>query len=747
MVNARLALAVGVLVSNAIFCCGQNVQRAYLDSGAHTAALPSKDSSSVSAPPLETIPIVVNATIEVNGQQLESRQKDEIAPHHASREDILSSAGTYGDFSRYLQLFPGVVFNNDESDDLIVRGGNPIENLYMVDGIEVPNINHLSTEGTTGGLVSMIDTGSIQGVDLRTGGYDSSYPERLSSIVSINTKQLGNGQRREQVEVGTVGAGGLVEIPLPGRGGILASGHRSLLNLFTNDIGLNGVPIYENGLATATLNPSESDKLTFLSLSGDDSIAIQPCAADWLETNTINTQYAGWRTTNGLRWQHLYSRDSFGIVTLSDSEQHQNIHQQDQFLGAQAMMEKWNTCDVPATDFTPQTVYQELTNDGQTSVHYDFFSQFGSRINLKTGAVGTLHRFNYNVAQPAGEQSPLSLNPARSDATSFAPHLSSGETGFYAEGTLQLTNRLTANFGGRAQTFALDGSSSITPRAGINYQISEHTGLYGAFGNYAQLPPAIYLLSYQQNRDLKPIRARHYIVGANLWESPALHAKIEAYKKEYRDYPVSTEYPSLSLANMVDNLGQQFIWLPFISSGLGHSEGIELSADSHMAGHLFTQFNVAYARSEYAGLDGIFRPGNFDYPFVGNTAMTYRSGKRYEASARYEYSTGRPYTPFLLSDSITQDRPIYDTSKINAVRGPVYSRLDFQVERSFFFSDRRLAIYGGFENAFNRQNLLAYEFMPRCVSVRSCMQYSDGDPVTAIYQIPLFPNFGVRYWF
>src|SRR6185437_15794844 len=100
-------------------------------------------------------------------------------PFEASSADIIASAGTYGDFSRYLQLFPGVVFNNDESDDILVRGGNPIENLFLVDGIEVPNINHISMLATTGGLVSMIDTSVLQKIDLLTGGYDARYDERL----------------------------------------------------------------------------------------------------------------------------------------------------------------------------------------------------------------------------------------------------------------------------------------------------------------------------------------------------------------------------------------------------------------------------------------------------------------------------------------------------------------------------------------------------------------------------------------
>ena len=151
--------------------------------------------------------------------------------------------------------------------------------------------------------------------------------------------------------------------------------------------------------------------------------------------------------------------------------------------------------------------------------------------------------------------------------------------------------------------------------------------------------------------------------------------------------------------------------------------------------------------SEFAGLDGIMRPGNFDFPFVGNLAMTYRSGKRYEASARYEYSSRRPYTPFLLSASVAQNRPIYHTNHINGVRGPIYSRLDFQVDRLFNFGARTMAIYGGLENAFNRQNLLAYGWMPRCERVSRCDQAYGGVPVSAIYQVPLFPNFGVRYWF
>jgi hypothetical protein len=688
---------------------------------------------------------ILSSTVEVDAQPAIGVQK-ELSPLHASRAEIQASAGTYGDFSRYLQLFPGVVFNNDESDDILVRGGNPIENLYLIDGVEVPNINHLSTEGTTGGLVSMIDTSAIKSVDLRTGGYDSSYPERLSSVVSIDTKQS-DSVRRTQAEIGIVGAGGMIEQPLTHQGSLLFSAHHSLLNLFTNDIGLNGVPIYTNGLLKASWNASARDQISLLSLSGADSINIHPCPEDIAETNTIDTQYSGWRSTNGIRWQHVYSGNSFGTITLSDSEQHQEIHQQDQYLNNTLQAVKWISCDKSLTPFTPTPIYQEITDDGQSHLHYDHLLQLNHRVLLKAGGTASLMRFDYNVAQPLGAQSPLSIDPARSDSAVFSPHLSSGETGFYAEGVVQLLKQLTANIGGRIQTFALTGSYTATPRLGINYQINKHGALYVAFGDYAQVAPAIYMFAFPQNRFLRPIHARHVVLGANIWLGQALKIKVETYQKIYSNYPVSTEYPSLSLANMVDNLGQQIIWLPLTSQGKGFAEGIELTSETHITNHFIAQANVAYARNEFTGLDDVFRPGNFDYPFVGNLAATYRSGRRYEASLRYEYSSGRPYTPFLPSASLAQNRPIYDTSMINALRGPVYSRLDFQVQRTFVIGEQNFALYGGLENALDRKNFLAYEWMPRCEFNHGCKASYPSNFIAPIYQISRFPNFGIRYAF
>lgn len=659
---------------------------------------------------------------------------------HATAAEIESSAGTYGDFSRYLQLFPGVIFNTDESDDILVRGGNPLENLFLVDGIEVPNVNHISTEATTGGLVSMIDTAALQTVDLHTGGYDASYEERLSSVVDIHTREIDGNRRHAEADLGFVGAGGLSELPLGNGGSLLVSAHRSLLNLFTNDIGLDGVPIFSNELVSARWKVGPNNAFEILSLGGLDSIRITPAALDRWETSTIQMQYGGWRVTNGFRWRHLFSSSKFGVLTVSDSEQHERINEQDQFFNHNVPGEN------SAQSYLLTPVYAELTHDGADDLRYDSFASLGKKATITSGAALHFYRINYSISQPKGEESVLSVGPARTDADTFSPDLSTEEEGVYAEATWHPLERWSISGGMRMEAFQFGGHQWFTPRASAMFRISSRIGVHASFGEYAQMPPFVYLTAWPQNYRLKPFRARHIVAGADFYGEHHLRVGIEAYQKDYRDYPVSTEYPTLSLANLVDTLGQQFLWLPMISRGAGVARGVELLGEASLGSHFFARANIVYAKSRYAGLDGILRSGNFDYPVVANVAGSYRSGERYEVSWRYEYTSGRPYTPYLLRASAEQDRPIYDVSQINALRGPVYSRLDFQLDRTFHIGSRQVIAYGGLDNAWNRKNFLGYFWMPRVGAEGHCVANPDAC-MSAQYQMNRFPNAGIRYVF
>jgi len=506
--------SVELLVAMSFLCNGAAIAQEALESAIASASLrveamkPPANSTGSAA--------TVRTTINVEADAGEATQGGTDS-FHANSDEILSSAGTFGDFSRYLQMFPGVVFNSDESNDILVRGGNPIENLYLVDGFPVPNINHISTLASTGGLVAMIDTAATQNVDLLTGGYNASYDERLSSVVEIHTRNWPDAERHLETDVGIVGVGGIGQIPLSSNGSLLLSAHRSVLNLFTDDIGLNGVPIYTNELARARLAPTGRDQIEVLSLGGLDSIGIHPNPLDPAETNPIDTQYGGWRMTNGTRWQHLFKGNFSEALGITDSEQHGNIDQESQLPVSGVPTSKTPNSSIP--------IYSEVTNEGTTTLSYDLSSLMHRKFTIVLGSQARVTRVNYSVSQPIGEMSPFSADPQLSDATSFNTVFSTGASGTYAQATWQIYKPLSVSVGGRVQTFALGGYVTETPRASVSYALTDHVTLHASVGKYVQLPPIIYVVSFPQNRDITPIHVRHLLAGADLWKGLAANSQ------------------------------------------------------------------------------------------------------------------------------------------------------------------------------------------------------------------------------
>ena len=686
----------------------------------------------------------VRSTVFVNAALQESETGQPTA-YHITRNAVQSSAGTWGDFTRYLQLMPGVVWNSDLTNEMMVRGGNPSENLYVVDGIEIPNINHIALEGTTGGFASMIDTSSISGVDLKPGPYDPQFAGRLSSLIEIHTRENESSGPTGEVDAGISGGGGLLLQPLGKKADLLLTAHRSVLNLVTNDIGINGVPIYTNGLARLEWSPSSRNRISALSLNGADSLNMTPEPCDPGATLNVQTQYSGTRSTDGLAWTHIYNPSVFSTLVGSWSGQGQNIAQQ---LQATAFNGKPG-CDNDPIETTP--VYSEDTHDGTATLSYGLHFGLRDAVISAGGRVQALTT-NYAVDQPLGQQSPFNANPAWTDADMFARILTTGVTGSYAEVTARLKTRWTLISGAREETFSLIGAHTFEPSASLAFRISNHQNINASWGRTAQMPPVIDILSYPQNNRLSPLRVEEYSVGGDLWHGSWASLHGETYSKRYTDEPVSTEYPSLMLANMVDTLGQ-FVWLPLRTGGFGQAGGVEILLRAHAADRLDLMGSASYSRTRYAAEDGILRPGNFDFPLVGNGTATARLWKGFQISARDTYETGRPYTPFNIPLSEQQSRGIYDLTRINSSRGAAYNRVDADINRDFRILRGVLNIHGGVENAFDRSNFLGYVWMDNC-HPRPGQTYCGmnqnavpGVPETEVTQMPQFPSASLRYTF
>jgi hypothetical protein len=681
-------------------------------------------------------PVVTSIEVHAAERELATSEPE---PFEAGGQDVLSTSGTFGDVSRYLQTLPGVVATSDLSNEVLVRGGHPMENLFVVDGIQVPNINHLATMGTTGGFGPMIDAGVIQSVKMYTGGYGARYPERLSSVTEIQTLNPEHLTTHIEADLGIQGFGGLAEKAIQG-GDLLVSAHYGLLDM-ANSKSISGLPSYSNELARYRHTDTSGNRFTILQVAGWDSIQVAPCEADAMETSSVDSQYSGWRETTGAEWQHIYSTNSFGVASVSDSEQVEHIHQQEQILIPSNAILGSVACPVPAALFQPTPVYMEDSNDGFNSASYRY-EKSASRFEVSAGSSFWLQRPHFQIDQPLGAYTPYSVAPVRADSTSFASDFSTGETGTFAQITAHPLRALAFSVGGRLQTFAFGDHTTLTPRLSVRYSLTERIGIHAAFASYAQTPPFVYLLSYPVNRSMLPMRATHEVIGIDLGFIPSSQIRIEAYNKEYRDIPSSTEYPQVNLHDMVDMLGQQFVWLPMNSDGRGTSSGIELSDLTRVRSSLVIRGSIAYSRAMFEGQDHILRPSNFDLPWVANLAALKQFDHGYEVSSRFGYATGHPYTPYDLPDSLAQNRPIYDVTRMNSLRVPFYARIDAQVKKDAIVLHQHFQIYAGVNNILDRSNFLAYVWLPRFD-----LGSASRNPVEEIDQMPIFPNFGLRYIF
>ena len=319
---------------------------------------------------------------------------------------VLKSAAALQDVSRYVQSLPGVVIGTDDfRNDIIVRGGSPLENLFVVDNVEIPNINAFANFASAGGTVSLLDAELLQDVTFLTGGYPAPYINRTSSVLQVTQRE---GNRREfggQATLGFAGAGAILEGPInAGRGSWVVSARRSFLDLFTKDVGFGGVPVVYsfNGKAVYDLTPR--DRLWVVSIAGVDQIRLGLSEATDLadEIANFDIRYNGWRSATGVNWQRIFGSRGVGLFGVSHSEA--KVGQQVKDLVAQG---------VPPPGVSPEdiiaqspVVYFEDSREGETTVKYDLTLHLPFFDTLQAGGSFKTFRINYTAESPYGNDTP-----------------------------------------------------------------------------------------------------------------------------------------------------------------------------------------------------------------------------------------------------------------------------------------------------------------------------------------------------
>ena len=665
-----------------------------------------------------TLPAVENLqqTVTVTAPAFRAPEAVKNSGFLVAPREILKSAAALQDVSRYVQGLPGVVIGtNDFRNDIIVRGGSPLENLFVVDNVEIPNINAFANFASAGGTVSLLDAELLQDVTFLTGGYPAPFINRTSSVLQVTQRE---GSRREfggWATLGFAGAGAIFEGPINdgdggARGSWVVSARRSFLDVFTEDIGIGGVPVLSALTGKAVYDLTQRDRIWLVNIAGIDEIRLGLTESTDLAEQIANfdIRYDGWRSATGFNWQRTFGSRGVGLFGISHSEA--KVGQQVKDLVA---------AGAPPSDLPPDVViaqspvvYFEDSREGETTLKYDLTVHVPFFDAVQAGGSFKTFRIDYTVESPYGNDTPYSP-VAGIDPFFLDTRFRSYQTGAYLQASKQVASRVNVTLGGRLDHYAILSKARFSPRAGVTVRVNETLSWNSSAGSYYQQPAFLFVAAFAENASLVPWRADHYVTGLAWSPEASLRMTVEAYRKTYTEYPVASDLPTVSLANIGDTFAVREILFPLTSAGEGYSEGVEIFLEKRLTAKLYGQGNLSFSRTRHAGLDGVLRPGSFDYPFVFNLLGGYRLSPAWEISARLSWLSGRPFTPYAQAVSTAQRRGVYDLARVNAERAPDYGRVDIRVDRTFTVGGQPLNLFFGVQNVTNRRNFASYTWNRR----------------------------------
>ncbi len=624
---------------------------------------------------IELAPVVVESeAVIVRPEYFPRSPESAVSTQTQSFEEIRRLPGGFEDVVRAVSILPGVAQAEPGRNDLVVRGGAPSENLYLVENLEVPNINHFGTQGASGGPLSLVNLDFVDGTSFSTGGFSARYGDRLSSILAL---ELRSGRSDRVGGKGTISASqfGLnLEGPLGERGSFILSGRRSYLDLIFQAAGFSFVPEYWDFLAKADYRFDRSNSLSVLALGAIDNVRqTNDDFDDRFDNSRVlaneQDQFVGSAT-----WQRLLG-PGFVDVTVGQVVVEYDMRQNDSLL---------------------MPIFTNRSTERETSLRTDLTWQVAERSKLQAGVQGKLIDFRADIFVPrfTGSFGQEVEADVQFDTTGY-------KASAYAQWS-QGFGRINTTVGTRVDEFSLiaDGFA-FSPRASITYDVSSRTTLSAAIGRYYQSPSYVWLATIPENRELKQAGANHYIAGIEHVARDDTRLRLEFYLKNYFDYPASNTQPYLVMSNTGGGFGGKddgfaSFGLEALSSvGSGRARGIEFSAQKKLSAvPCYGTLSVSYNQAQFSGRDGVRRLGLYDQEWIANIGGGYVFNQAWEISGKFRFASGTPYTPYNADGS--QSAAFYNSGRLKSNHS-----LDLRLDRRWNFRSWSMITYLDIQNVYN----------------------------------------------
>ncbi len=674
---------------------------------------------------LDTVKITANRSIRVSTVE---------SPNSLQRlgvQEIKTAPGGNFDVFRVVQSLPGIgtTPNSSNRNDIIVRGGAPSENIYFIDGIEIPTINHFATQGAGGGSNGILNVSFIEELTLNSSAFDAQYDNSLSSIFQFKQRNGNNKRLQGNIRLGSSELAATLDGPISKKTTFLASARRSYLQYLFKAIDLAIRPNYWDFQYKVTHQFNPKTSLTFIGLGAIDNFYSELTANTSANNAYIIKQTPvidQWNYAIGTAFKHIHKK---GILNIALSRNMQNN-----------LFRRYE--DGLRNDPTKQLLRsqsQEIENKLRITN-----KQFFGGTTLTYGVSAQYVKYNNDfdliltkeIRDTTGNvQVPLLQSKFTTDIKFFR------YGGFAQISHTFFNDKLGVSAGIRTDmnSFTKRGNNALdalSPRAAITYQINEKWKINASVGLYAKLP-SYTILGYRNqdnqlsNQDARYITNTHYVTGFEYIPRESTRITAEAFYKTYKYYPVTTR-EGISLGNLGSDFG--FIGNEDINStGLGLAQGIEIFVQQKLIKNFFGFVSYTYVVSKLSGNDARLIPSAWDNRHLLSATLGKKFKRGWELGARYRLAGGVPYTPLDTAASrinyVTNGVGVLDFNRINSARLPLFQQLDFRVDKKFYFKRLTFDLFFDLTNALFQKNVGYPSYVFKRKDDNSGFETTDGAPV------------------
>ncbi len=594
-----------------------------------------------------------------------------------------SSVNLFNDLSETLKTMPGVITPGNFSGAMFIRGGDPLETIYMLDQV------FIDWPYRWGGMMTMFNTRLIEDVDFYAGGFPAEGGNSLAGVIDVKYKKGDLKKSSGLLDVSPTTTELFLNGPIKKeKSSYLLSAKRTyydfLAKYFTDSKESTVFPYFNDGFSKLYFDLSPEHKLTIFSVYAGEGMDMKIEEKDDPELEGGRFKYSYQTGIMGVDHKWILKEDISLQTTLSSSldKGSFDLHHPEYI---------WKE------DMNPMDINLKSDLDWQVTPSH----KLRSGIYISDNKVKFSGSFDYEVIE--GTETLIKKREIKPyDFKKDARYI-----GFYTWDRWKLSPRLTADIGLRHESLDLVNDTALTPRLSLKFDISDKTSLKLAYAHNSQFPTNIYWIDEQMgNPNLKRQKGIDYIVGMGKKLTDDMRLKVETYYKDLKDLIVE------------DNK------LNFSNKGKGKAYGLEFFLQRKEGKKLDGWISYAWSKSERTrgddkyllenrgeGVadDAEFYPTSQDRRHTLSIVGNYKLTPKWRLSGKWQLNTGNPYTPL---DSVVEYgtttamiyKPVW--GKYNSMRMPRYEALDIKVERLF----KRSSTYFQFLNLYNHKNVYDYYY-------------------------------------